>query len=97
MPDRMSESADVASYISKGWEKLYGGKLEFIANPDEMVRLALEHIDKKRAALGLPIYDAGRFGRSGDARMLEMEQSMDPYGSLEERSEALYGAMVGKE
>ena len=97
MPDRMSESADVASYISKGWEKLYGGKLEFIPNPDEMIRLTLEHIDKKRAALGLPVYDATKFGRSGDAQMVEMEAASSGYDSLEEQSVALYGAAVVKE
>ena len=97
MPDRMSESADVATYISKNWEKLYGGKLEFIADPDEMVRLALEHIDLKRAALGLPEYDATRFGRSGDARMLELEQTMEAFDSPEARSAALYGMSVEKE
>jgi carbon-monoxide dehydrogenase catalytic subunit len=97
MPDRMAESADVASFISKGWERLYGGKLEFIPDPDEMIRCTLEHIDKKRAALGLPVYDAERFGRSGDARMLEMELSMAGQESMEERSAALYGMPAGKE
>jgi carbon-monoxide dehydrogenase catalytic subunit len=97
MPDRMAESTDVAAYISRGWEKLYGGKLEFIADPDEMVQRTLEHIDKKRAALGLPVYDAERFGRSGDARMVEMEQAMVAFDTVEERSAALYGMTAGKE
>jgi carbon-monoxide dehydrogenase catalytic subunit len=87
MPDRVAGSNSVLNYMSEGWEKLYGGKLEFISNPDEMIRLTLEHIDKKRAALGLPVYSASRFGQSGDARMLELE--MLP---LEERQKALYGA-----
>jgi hypothetical protein len=68
------------------WEKLYGGKMEFIANPDEMIRLSLEHIDKKRAALGLPVYSPDRFGQSGDARINQFEML-----SLEERQKALYG------
>jgi hypothetical protein len=51
-----------------------------------MVRRALAHIDKKRAALGLPAYDPARFGRSGDARMLQLE--MLPIAS---RREAIYG------
>ena len=58
---------------ARGWEEIYGGKLEFIADPDEMIRKTLEHIDQKRADLGLPEYDPTRFGRSGDARMLELE------------------------
>ncbi len=86
MPDRVADSDIVLRYISEGWEKLYGGKMEFIADPDEMIRKTLAHIDKKRAALGLPEYDPKRFGRSGDARMLELEKL-----PLEERRAALYG------
>ncbi|MCD4687127.1 MAG: anaerobic carbon-monoxide dehydrogenase catalytic subunit, partial [Anaerolineae bacterium] len=87
MPDRMSESDLVAHYISTGWEELYGGKMEFVDDAQEMIRLTLDHIDKKRAALGLPEYDPTRFGRSGDARMLEFEEL-----PLAERQAALYGA-----
>jgi hypothetical protein len=86
MPDRIEDSNLVEQYLSKGWEEIYGGKLEFIADPDEMIRLTLEHIDKKRAALGLPVYDPEKFGRSGDARMLELEQL-----PLSERRAAVYG------
>jgi carbon-monoxide dehydrogenase catalytic subunit len=87
MPDRVSDSDIVLRYIgSEGWEKLYGGKLEFISEPDEMVRRTLEHIDKKRAALGLPVYESTRFGRSGDARMLELENL-----PLAERRKKIYG------
>jgi carbon-monoxide dehydrogenase catalytic subunit len=86
MPDRVEDSDIILRYISEGWEELYGGKLEFIKDPDEMIRATLEHIDKKRAALGLPEYDPNRFGRSGDRRMLEVEQL-----PLEVRRQALYG------
>lgn len=86
MSDRMADSTIVSNLISEGWEDTYGGKMEFIADPDEMIKKTLEHIDKKRAALGLPEYDPHKFGRSGDARMLELEEL--PW---EERREALYG------
>ena len=86
MPDRVSDSDKVLHFISQGWEKLYGGKLEFISDPDEVIKATLAHIDKKRAALGLPVYDPARFGRSGDARMLALEAL-----PLEERREAIYG------
>lgn len=86
MPDRVEDSDLVARYISKGWEEIYGGKLEFIPDPDDMVAKTLEHIDKKRAALGLPEYDPKHFGRSGDTRMLELEQL-----SFRERQAAIYG------
>jgi anaerobic carbon-monoxide dehydrogenase catalytic subunit len=86
MPDKVSDSDLVLNYISSGWEKLYGGKLEFIPDPDEMIQKTLEHIDKKRAALGLPEYDPNRFGRSGDDRMTELEAL-----PMEERRAAIYG------
>ncbi len=86
MPDRVADSDIVLRYLSEGWEQLYGGKMEFIADPDEMIRRTLAHIDKKRAALGLPAYDPERFGSSGDRRMLEVEAL-----PLEERRAAIYG------
>jgi carbon-monoxide dehydrogenase catalytic subunit len=86
MPDRVADSDVVLRYLSQGWEELYGGKMEFIADVDEMIRRTLAHIDKKRAALGLPAYDPERFGASGDQRMLEVEAL-----PLEERRAAIYG------
>ncbi len=86
MPDRVADSDIVARYISVEWEQLYGGKLEFVPEPDEMIRRTLAHIDAKRAALGLPAYDPDRFGRSGDARMSALEEL-----PLAERQAALYG------
>jgi carbon-monoxide dehydrogenase catalytic subunit len=89
MPDRVSDSDLVLRYISEGWEELYGGKMEFIADPDEMVRKTLEHIDKKRAALKLPEYDPARFGASGDGRILDLESL-----PLAERQAAIYGVLA---
>lgn len=86
MPDRVSDSDIVSDFISEGWEELYGGKLEFIPDPDEMIEKTLEHIDKKRAELGLVAYDPERFGQSGDSRMLELEEL-----PLAERRAAIYG------
>ena len=86
MPDRVSDSDAVLKYISEGWEKLYGGKLEFIPDPQKMIEATLAHIDKKRAALGLPEYDPNRFGRSGDAKMRELETLQ-----LSKKREAIYG------
>ncbi|RME82303.1 MAG: anaerobic carbon-monoxide dehydrogenase catalytic subunit [Caldilineae bacterium] len=86
MPDRVSDSDLVLRYLSEGWERIYGGKMEFIADPDEMIRRTLEHIDKKRAALGLPAYDPAKFGRGGDRRVLELETL-----PIAERRAALYG------
>jgi carbon-monoxide dehydrogenase catalytic subunit len=86
MPDRVADSDIVLNYISKGWEELYGGKMEFIADPDEMIQKTIEHIDTKRAELGLPDYDAAKWGKSGDTRMLELESL-----PLSTKKEAIYG------
>lgn len=91
MPDRVADSDIVLRYISKGWESLYGGKLEFVTDPQEMIQRTLNHIDHKRAALGLPAYDLSAFGRSGDARMLELEQL-----PLADRQAALYGGTLNR-
>jgi carbon-monoxide dehydrogenase catalytic subunit len=89
MPDRINDSDAVLHYISEGWEKLYGGKLEFVQSPDEMITRTLEHLDKKRAALGLPAWEKDKFGKSGDARMRELEAL-----PLEQKREAIYGVTV---
>jgi anaerobic carbon-monoxide dehydrogenase catalytic subunit len=86
MPDRVDDSDKVLKYISEGWEKDYGGKLEFIPDPDKMIEATLAHIDKKRAALGLPAWEENKFGRSGDAKMVELEGL-----TLEEKRAAIYG------
>ena len=61
-------SQAITDLLSRGWEALTGGKLEFVPDPEEMARRALAHIDAKRAALGLPAYNPARFGQSGDHR-----------------------------
>jgi carbon-monoxide dehydrogenase catalytic subunit len=79
-------SPDVTRLISEGWEEKTGGKLEFVLDPTEMVRRALDHIDSKRALLGLAEYDPKRFGQSGDARLANFESL-----SMEERMRRMYG------
>jgi carbon-monoxide dehydrogenase catalytic subunit len=86
MPDKVSDSDIVTKLISEGWEEKYGGKLEFIPDPDEMIKATLAHIDKKREELGLVKYDPSLFGKSGDKEMLELEEL-----PLAERRQAIYG------
>ncbi len=86
MPDKVSDSDIVTNIISEGWEKIVGGKLEFIPDPEGMVKATLDHIDKKRAALGLIKYDPSLFGKSGDRDMIELEKL-----PLKERRQAIYG------
>jgi len=62
----VSGSEEIQKLISEGWESKVGGKLEFILDAEGQVQKALEHIDKKRAELGLVEYDPNRFGQSGD-------------------------------
>lgn len=61
-------SEAVTDIIGRGWEEKVGGKLEFEPDIEKTIQKSLDHIDKKRAALGLPEYDPARFGRSGDRR-----------------------------
>ena len=73
----VANSPIVDRFISEDWEERIGGKLEFIADPEEAVQKALEHIDKKRAALGLVEYDPTRFGQSGDRLMQQFIEAME--------------------
>ncbi len=89
----ISKSEVVTDILSKGWEEKVGGKIEFVLEPEEMVARILDHIDKKREALGLPAYEADKFGQSGDWRMEELElEDLSP----EERELALYGLPAGE-
>ena len=83
---KIPDSAIVPELLSAGWEKKVGAKLEFINDVDTIVQKTLEHIDKKRAELGLSVYDPKAFGESGDSRMLEVESL-----PVAERRKAIYG------
>ena len=87
MPDKVADSVIVTDLIGRGWEEKFGGKLEFIPDPDEMIKATLEHIDLKRKELGLIEYDPNLFGKSGDKDMLELEKL-----PLKERRQAIYGS-----
>ena len=57
--------------MTRGWEELVGGSLEFIPDWNEMLARSLELIDAKRAALKLKPYDPSQFGASGDSLYFE--------------------------
>ena len=65
-------SDEVVRVMTETWEKVLGGKMEFVTSDEEMLQKTLAHIDAKRAVLGLPTYDPKRFGRSGDWRVSEL-------------------------
>jgi carbon-monoxide dehydrogenase catalytic subunit len=73
----VASSPIVDRFISEGWEERIGGKLEFIPDLEEAIHKALDHIDKKRAALGLVEYDPTRFGKSGDRLMWQFVEAME--------------------
>jgi carbon-monoxide dehydrogenase catalytic subunit len=82
-------SETVMNLINEGWREKLGGRLEFIIDPDEILQKTLAHIDERRAALKLPEYDASKWGKSGDERMLHLVEL--PFA---ERQAALYGEQV---
>jgi carbon-monoxide dehydrogenase catalytic subunit len=79
-------SPEVTRLISEGWREKFGGRLEYISDPEDILQKTLAHIDERRAALGLPAYDASKWGKSGDQRMLHLVEL--PFA---ERQAALYG------
>lgn len=81
-----SASERVVRLMSEGWEKTVGGKMEFVPEPEEIVKRSFAHIDAKRAALKLPAYDPTKWGTSGDARFRQLLAKRE-----QERKEALYG------
>jgi len=76
----------VSGIMSEEWEQRFGGSLEFVVEPEEIVRKTLEHIDQKRAALKLPAYDVSRHGASGDLPIREFLEE-----PLEQQMADLYG------
>jgi carbon-monoxide dehydrogenase catalytic subunit len=79
-------SEEVQNLIGEGWREKFGGRLEFVIDPEEILQRTLAHIDERRAALKLPEYDASKWGESGDKRMLQLIEL-----PFEERQAALYG------
>jgi carbon-monoxide dehydrogenase catalytic subunit len=46
-------SKELTDYLFKDFESLYGGKWDFEPDPVKMARMMINHIDKKRKALGI--------------------------------------------
>jgi len=73
-------SEEVTRLMSEGWEQEVGGKLEFVADREEVIRRTVEHLTRKRKALGITEYAPGKFGAEKvlmdmtDRRKLEDEQ-----------------------
>ena len=82
----VSFSDEMDQILGDEWEGIFGARLEFVPDAEEVIKRTLEHIDKKRAALKLAPYDASRHGASGD-------QPIEEYLDLpvEEQMAGLYG------
>lgn len=64
-------SQEVQRIMTEVWEERVGGRLEFIPDPEEILKKSLEHIDAKREALKLRKYEPGRFGV--ERKLMSME------------------------
>ncbi|MGA2192568.1 MAG: anaerobic carbon-monoxide dehydrogenase catalytic subunit [Nitrospirota bacterium] len=58
----IAASPTIQKIMSEGWEKMLGGKMEFIVDKEKILEATLAHIDKKRDALKLRKYEKGKFG-----------------------------------
>lgn len=74
-------SSEVTRIMTDVWEERYGAWFKFIPEKEEILRVSLEHIDKKRDALKLRKYERGAFGVErklmdmAARRKLEMEKA----------------------
>lgn len=64
-------SQEVQRIMTEVWEERVGGRLEFVPDPEEILKKSLAHIDKKREALKLRKYEPGRFGV--ERKLMSME------------------------
>lgn len=55
-------SSEVKRIMTELWFERFKGALHFIPDPEEMLSVALDYIDRARAALELRRYEPGRFG-----------------------------------
>jgi carbon-monoxide dehydrogenase catalytic subunit len=56
------EASPIVQSIKQGlWQKRFGGKLEFIPDPEQILESALKSIDAKRDELKLRKYEPGKF------------------------------------
>ncbi|HLB24864.1 MAG TPA: carbon monoxide dehydrogenase, partial [Nitrospirota bacterium] len=58
----IAASPTIQNIMSEKWEKMLGGKMEFIPNKEDILAATLAHIDKKRDELKLRKYERGKFG-----------------------------------
>jgi anaerobic carbon-monoxide dehydrogenase catalytic subunit len=72
----VGNSPEAVDIMLNGWNRRFGGGIQFEPDVDELIRKALELLDGKREALGLTEYDPQRFGESGDSLVEEVLQTV---------------------
>jgi carbon-monoxide dehydrogenase catalytic subunit len=55
-------SEEVTKILTEVWFERYKGAFHFEPDPEKVLQMALDYIDKARAALKLKKYEPGRFG-----------------------------------
>jgi carbon-monoxide dehydrogenase catalytic subunit len=58
----VGSSAEVTKLMTEVWFERFRGALHFEPDPEKILAMALDYIDKARAALKLKKYEPGRFG-----------------------------------
>ncbi|MDA8086457.1 MAG: anaerobic carbon-monoxide dehydrogenase catalytic subunit [Nitrospiraceae bacterium] len=76
-------SREVTEIMTKTWYERFMGSLHFEPDPENILNLALEYIDKARAYLKLKKYEPGRFGTErvlmDMAARRELEKAAKPH------------------
>ncbi len=54
-PIPVISSKEVVNIMTNVWEKKYGGKLEYVQNPEEILEKVINHIQSKRKALKIDV------------------------------------------
>ncbi|MCI4625077.1 MAG: anaerobic carbon-monoxide dehydrogenase catalytic subunit [Candidatus Magnetoovum sp. WYHC-5] len=73
----MAASSVVQDIKHNVWVERLGGRLDFISEPQEILRFALEKIDAKRDALKLKKYEPGKFGAERVLMSMEDRRKLD--------------------
>jgi carbon-monoxide dehydrogenase catalytic subunit len=79
-------SEEVTKIMTEVWFERYMGALHFEPDPEEMLKMALDYIDKARENLKLRKYEPGRFGAErvlmDMAARRELEKSVKPHQGI---------------
>lgn len=82
----VGSSKEVTRIMTEGWYERFKGAMHFEPDPEKMLALALDYIDKARAALKLRKYEPGRFGTErvlmDMAARRELERAAKPHIGL---------------